>query len=137
MTKFRNPVNGYEEEVGSAGPFFGALFLGLLYFAFKGLWTHSVAALPMILLFASLGPFGVFLIFVMWVIYACLARSLIVANYLKRGWITVDGQQSGGAPTNADEKICPTCAETIKSAAMKCRFCGHEFNISQTASRPI
>jgi ribosomal protein L40E len=27
----------------------------------------------------------------------------------------------------ADGKICPRCAETVKSAAVVCRYCGHEF----------
>ncbi|MFG1267657.1 zinc ribbon domain-containing protein [Xanthobacter sp. DSM 14520] len=27
----------------------------------------------------------------------------------------------------ANEKVCPRCAETVKAAALVCRFCGHEF----------
>ena len=29
--------------------------------------------------------------------------------------------------TGVEEKICPDCAESVKAAARKCRFCGYEF----------
>lgn len=44
-----------------------------------------------------------------------------------------------GAPTpsltSEDLKTCPDCAESIKKAALKCRFCGHSFGgpVSETA----
>jgi hypothetical protein len=31
----------------------------------------------------------------------------------------------------AESKVCPRCAETVKNAAAVCRFCGHEFGMSQ------
>jgi rubredoxin len=35
----------------------------------------------------------------------------------------------------ADSKVCPRCAETVRSAAFVCRFCGHEFDMSQGDGR--
>ena len=29
---------------------------------------------------------------------------------------------------SAEEKVCPDCAESVKAAARKCRFCGFEFS---------
>lgn len=36
---------------------------------------------------------------------------------------------------NPDEKACPRCAETVKAAALVCRFCGHEFGGTYQPSR--
>jgi hypothetical protein len=33
-----------------------------------------------------------------------------------------------------DEKVCPRCAETVKSAALVCRFCGYEFGTPVTTT---
>lgn len=33
-----------------------------------------------------------------------------------------------------DEKPCPVCAEKVRAAAIKCRFCGHEFSVPPAAS---
>jgi ribosomal protein L40E len=34
----------------------------------------------------------------------------------------------------SEEKVCPKCAETIKRAAVVCRFCGHEFMLQRARS---
>lgn len=37
---------------------------------------------------------------------------------------------------NDDEKICPRCAETVKKAALVCRYCGHEFETPPKTQPP-
>src|SRR5512132_1718403 len=39
------------------------------------------------------------------------------------------------SPKAAETKVCPDCAETVKAAALVCRFCGHRFAES-TPKRP-
>lgn len=36
--------------------------------------------------------------------------------------------RAGVAETSGDDKICPECAEKIKAAARKCRFCGYRYD---------
>lgn len=38
---------------------------------------------------------------------------------------------------NDDEKVCPRCAETIKRAAVVCRYCGHEFEPEVAEALPV
>jgi len=33
------------------------------------------------------------------------------------------------------EKVCPRCAETVKEAALVCRYCGHEFSSEAPLAR--
>jgi|GEM_PF-4128811 hypothetical protein len=35
----------------------------------------------------------------------------------------------------ADTKVCPDCAESVKAAAVKCRFCGHRFDQPEIVPR--
>ena len=42
--------------------------------------------------------------------------------------------RSVSAPVEgAEEKVCPKCAETIKMAALVCRYCGHEFDEAEVS----
>ncbi|WP_267399023.1 hypothetical protein [Pseudomonas sp. GM_Psu_2] len=37
----------------------------------------------------------------------------------------------------ADEKICPFCAETVKAAAVKCKHCGSDLTEGAAAKSPL
>jgi hypothetical protein len=76
-TRFRNPANGYVEEIGA--PWIWCLLFGCIYFAARGIWTHAVAAFLLALFTWGLS----------WLIYPFFAREIVEHHYLRRGWIPV------------------------------------------------
>jgi hypothetical protein len=57
-----------------------------------------------------------------------VGRALVIGRLATAirpdGTLTVTYQFQGLTETT---KVCPRCAETIKAAAVVCRFCGHEY----------
>jgi hypothetical protein len=76
--KFKNPNNGYVEEI-SDWVWLWVLLFGCIYFAVKGVWTH--AAVGLILAFLTWG--------ISWLIYPFFARGIMRRHYLRRGWSEV------------------------------------------------
>jgi hypothetical protein len=87
-----------------------------------------------------------FLVFVVWLLLSCLVAayanrrfrsgigffflSLFLTPIVGFIWIAV-GRAN---PERQGLRKCPVCAELIKSEALKCRFCQHDFTI--TARNP-
>jgi hypothetical protein len=111
--KFRNPTNGYIEEVQFPGLW--TFLFGGLYFATKGIWTHFIAGFVL-----AVCTFGV-----SWFIYPFFASDIIRSHYLRKGWVEVTDTQTGQTSATTERK-CPFCAEIIKREATVCRYCGRE-----------
>ena len=76
--RFRNPSNGYEENVGPA--WLWCLLLGPIYFAAKGIWSH--VAISLLLLIPTIG--------LSWLIYPFFANLIVRKHYLRNGWVPVE-----------------------------------------------
>ena len=118
--KFRNPANGYVDDISSASGW--AFLFGVFYFMAKGIWGHAFVWLILAIIFALMGPFGWFLIFVMQISYAYAADGILKSAYLRKGWTEVSERQPFDAPSAY--RKCPLCAEEIKAEAVKCKHCG-------------
>lgn len=75
---FKNPANGYTEEV-SRDAWLWVLLFGCIYFAVKGVWTHATAGF--LLAFFTCG--------LSWLIYPLFAADIMKRHYLRKGWIQI------------------------------------------------
>jgi len=75
--QFKNPANGYIEDVSNA-PLWSLLF-GFFYFAARGVWTHAAAGAALAFITCGLS----------WIIYPFFAKQIMRTHYLRRGWIDV------------------------------------------------
>lgn len=76
--KFKNPSNGYVES--SSAPWLWTLLFCTLYFLVKGIWTHAIISLILVVVTAGIS----------WLIYPFFARGIVEKSYLKKGWIKVE-----------------------------------------------
>lgn len=88
--KFKNPNNGYVEEVSDL-VWLWVLLLGCVYFAVRGVWTHAVVGLVLAIL-----TWGV-----SWLVYPFFARIIMQRHYLRRGWQEVSNPVHEPAATSA------------------------------------
>ncbi|WP_455275113.1 hypothetical protein [Ralstonia thomasii] len=130
--RYRNPSNGYTEEVGY-GACYGVFFLGPLYLAAKGLWGHVFIWLLLVALpgIASGGPLLLLMVPLASIGYAAAIQGILEKKYLKAGWEEVGGPEIPASATIG--RKCPFCAEEIKVEAIRCKHCHADLSSVPTA----
>jgi len=77
--KFKNPSNGYVEEISHPGLW--CFLFGSLYFLVKGLWGHALVSLAL-----AICTFGI-----SWfIIYPFFAKEIFKKHYMRAGWQEID-----------------------------------------------
>jgi len=91
--QFKNPSNGYVEEVSSVAWLWVLLF-GTIYFAVKSVWNHAFLSLVFALVTAG----------VSWLVYPFFATDILRKHYLKKGWIEVGNATPGAVDSYIQKK---------------------------------
>jgi hypothetical protein len=76
--QFRNPANGYVEEID--GAMLWTFLLGPFYLGFKGLWGWAILGFV-----AAFFSFGLF-----WLVLPFFAEGVIRKHFLQKGWVEVE-----------------------------------------------
>jgi hypothetical protein len=86
MATFVNPSTGHRREITSAA-WLGALFFGIFYFMYRGVWRHVLIQVVLILIFAvALGPAALIPTTIMWIVYVFLANDIVEDDARRDGY---------------------------------------------------